>query len=148
MTEPDPDPLFLAEALAMVVMTMIAEAHPVDTALAVMDTVTEALLVVVTMTTTVVAIAHLPELVAQSTIIHLHEAVSRIPTAAATILRTHTLVVDLPTTAHHQEENTHLEMHHMSTTHLLAAVTGKHISAVEILILHFILTRHRSRRHD
>lgn len=148
MTELDPDPLFLAEALAMVVTTTIAEAHPADTALAVMDIVTEALLAVVTTTTIVVAIALLPELVVQSMIILLHEAVSRIPTAAANILQTHTPVADLPTTVHLQEEITHLEMPHMSMTHLLAAVTGKHIFAIEILILHSILTLHRSRRHD
>lgn len=75
-------------------MTMTAVDPPVDTALAVMVTATEALLAVVTMMMIVVATARLPELVALSMIIHPHVEVLRIHTVVTTHL-THTPMADL-----------------------------------------------------
>jgi hypothetical protein len=81
-------------------MTTTAVDHPVDTALAVTVTATEALPVVVTMMMIVVATARLLELVAPLMIIHPHVEVSRIHTVVTTHL-THMPMADLLTIAHH-----------------------------------------------
>jgi len=106
----------------MGVMTMIAVVHPVDTVLVEMAIVTEAHLVVVTMTTIVVATAPLPELEALLMITHLPEVALRTLTVAS-MLQTHMLVAGLLMIALHQGI-THQGMLRMNMMHHPAAVTG------------------------
>lgn len=101
MTEPDPGlQLPVGDTL---VMTMIVVDHPVDTALDVTPTVTEARLAVVATTRTIaVDIGLLPELVVRLMITLLPGADSRILTAVTTPL-THTSMAAPHMIVPHQE---------------------------------------------
>jgi len=109
VTELVPVPLPLVDPILP--MTTTAVDHPVDTALVVRVTATEALLAVVTMMMIVVATARLLELVALSMITRPHVEVSRIHTVVTTHL-THTPTGDLPTIVLHHGI-THQESLHM-----------------------------------
>jgi hypothetical protein len=121
VTELDPDPLPHVDPTLPRIM--IDAAHPVDIALVVMVTATEAHRAVATMmTTVVVAIDLLPELVDLSMTTHLHGAVLMILTVVTTRL-IHTSMAELPMTDLHQEITPHGMPHTEMTT--AVADTGR-----------------------
>jgi len=121
VTELDPDPLPHVDPTLLRIM--IDAAHPVDIALVVMVTATEAHRAVATMmTTVVVAIDLLPELVDLSMTTHLHGAVLMILTVVTTRL-IHTSMAELPMTDLHQEITPHGMPHTEMTT--AVADTGR-----------------------
>jgi hypothetical protein len=141
VTELDLDPLPHVDPTLLRIM--IDAAHPVDIALVVMVTAIEAHRAVpTTMTTVVVVIDLLPELVDPSMTTHLNGAVLMILTAVTTHL-IHTLMAELPMTDLHRGITPHGMPHTEMTT--AVADTGRCSLATLVCVwISLMLTFNRS----